>query len=79
MTASRTKLTPSWQHNPKENNYDKRIKGSLELAIRENYDADKNNVPKETLIKISDALRSHYLLHHPRYKEPHYQCELVFD
>lgn len=58
---------------------DKRIKGSLELAIMENYDADKNNVSKETLIKISDALRSHYLLHHPRYKEPHYQCELVFD
>lgn len=58
---------------------DKRINGSLELAIRENYEADKNNVPKETRIEIAEALRSHYLLHHPLYKEHNYQLVLNFN
>lgn len=58
---------------------DKKINGSLTLALRANDEADKNNVPKETRIEIAEALRSHYLLHHPLYKEPNYQLELKFN
>lgn len=58
---------------------DKKINGSLTRAIRANDEADKNNVSKKTRIEIAEALRSHYLLHHPLYKEPNYQLELNFN
>lgn len=49
---------------------DKKIKGSLELALKANSEADKNHISEDVRSEISTALRSHYLLHHPSYKEP---------
>lgn len=57
---------------------DKRFQGSLELALRENYDADKNNVSEEEREIIKEKLRAHYLSDHPGYKEPIVQLEIEF-
>ncbi len=54
---------------------DKKIKGSLELALKANSEADKNHISEDIRSEISTALRSHYLLHHPSYKEPVIQTE----
>lgn len=55
---------------------DKKIKGSLELALKANSEADKNRISEDIRSEISAALRAHYLLHHPSYKEPIIQNEL---
>lgn len=57
---------------------EKRLQGSLELALKVNSDADKNHVPADERIKIADALRSHFLENHPDYKEPITQQEIEF-
>ena len=59
---------------------DKRIKGSLEAALRENYDADKNNVSEESWREIMEKLRACFLKNHPNYKEPTgFQLRLEFE
>lgn len=55
---------------------DPHIKGSLEAALKENSDADKNNVSQSERDAISKALRLMYLTSHPGYKEPTRQLEL---
>lgn len=55
---------------------DKKLQGSLELALKSNSDADKNHVSADERTKIADALRSHYLENHPGYKEPIVQQEI---
>lgn len=57
---------------------EKRLQGSLELALKANSDADKNHVSADERTKIADALRSHYLENHPAYKEPMTQQEINF-
>lgn len=57
---------------------EKRLQGSLELALKANSDADKNHVSAEERTKIADALRSHYLENNPDYKEPLTQLEINF-
>lgn len=57
---------------------DKKLQGSLELALKSNSDADKNHVSADERTKIADALRSHYLENHPSYKEPIVQQEINF-
>ena len=57
---------------------DKRFQGSLELALRSNYESDKNNVSEYERKIIKQKLREHYLSIHPRYKEPIVQLELEF-
>jgi len=54
---------------------DKKIKGSLELALKANSEADKNHISEDIRSEISTALRAHYLLHHSNYKEPIVQLE----
>ena len=55
---------------------DPRIQGSLEAALKENSDADQNNVSQSERDAISKALRLMYLTSHPGYKEPTRQLEL---
>ena len=55
---------------------DPHIKGSLEAALKENSDADQNNVSQSERDAISKALRLMYLTSHPGYKEPTRQLEL---
>lgn len=55
---------------------DKRIKGSLEKALQENMNADRNNVGKKVLDEIASKLREAYLAAHRDYKEPVRQPEL---
>lgn len=57
---------------------DKHIKGSLELALKANSEADKNHVAEDERIKITENLRSCYLENHPDYKEPIIQQEINF-
>ena len=57
---------------------EKRLHGSLELALKANSDADKNHVSDDERAKIADALRSHYIENHPGYKEPTIQQEINF-
>lgn len=57
---------------------EKRFQGSLELALKYNSDADKNNVSQEERDIIRDKLREHYLSSHPDYKEPVIQIEIDF-
>lgn len=57
---------------------DKKLKGSLELALKANSEADKHHIADEERIKIADALRSHYMENHPGYKEPVTQQEIEF-
>lgn len=58
---------------------ERKFQGSLELALKCNYDADKNNVSTEEREIIRYKLREHYLSTHPGYKEPTLQLELDFD
>ena len=57
---------------------DKKIKGSLEKALRYNSEADKNNISSKERELIMQKLRERYLLDHPGYKEPIIQQELQF-
>lgn len=57
---------------------DKRIAGSLETALRENYNSDVKNVNPDENMKIWKALHDAYMIAHPDYKEPQRQLELNF-
>lgn len=57
---------------------EKRFKGSLELALKYNSEADKNNVSQEEREVIREKLRESYLSSHPCYKEPVIQLEIDF-
>lgn len=57
---------------------DKHFKGSLELALKHNSEADANNVSPEERELIKQKLREHYLSTHPGYKEPTIQLEIDF-
>lgn len=48
---------------------DKHINGSLEAALRTNFDADKNNVSENERKKIMERLKVHYMSKHPTYRE----------
>lgn len=58
---------------------DKRFQRSLELALKYNFESDKNNVPEEERETIRKKLRKHYLSLHPGYKEPTVQLEIEFN
>ena len=49
---------------------DKHINGSLDAALRANYDADKNNVSEKERSKIMEKLKVHYMNKHRNYQEP---------
>ena len=55
---------------------DPHIQGSLEAALKENSDADQNNVSQSERDAISKALKEAYLLAHPGYREPRRQLSL---
>nr|DAJ66360.1 MAG TPA: hypothetical protein [Caudoviricetes sp.] len=55
---------------------DKRINGSLDMALLVNRNADRNNVSKKVLDEIETELRRAYLMAHRDYKEPVRQLEL---
>ncbi len=57
---------------------EKRFHGSLELALKWNFEADKNNVTEEERETMRKKLRESYLSSHPEYKEPAVQLELDF-
>ena len=58
---------------------DKKVQGSLELALQYNSEADKNNVSIEDREIIFQKLRDYYLTTHPDYREPTVQLKLKFD
>lgn len=59
---------------------DKHIIGSLEAALRTNFDADKNHVSENERRKIMEKLKVHYMSKHPHYKEPlKGSVQLTFD
>ena len=58
---------------------DKRIKGSLRLALQENFLADRNDVSEEERNEIRSKLEKAYMDMHPDYKEPYIQLEINFD
>ena len=49
---------------------DKHIKGSLEAALRTNFNADKNNVSENERRKIMEKLKVKYMNKHKNYQEP---------
>lgn len=49
---------------------DKHINGSLDAALRTNFDADKNHVSENERKKIMEKLKVHYMSKHPNYQEP---------
>ena len=57
---------------------EKKFQGSLELALRCNFESDKNNVTEEERETIRKKFRESYLSSHPGYKEPVVQLEFVF-
>lgn len=57
---------------------EKQFQGSLELALKCNFESDKNNVSPEEREKIRMKLREHYLSTHLGYKEPIVQLEFEF-
>lgn len=50
---------------------DKYVQGSLDRALKVNYDKDKNNVSKKEREIIRNKLREAFLASHPGYHEPH--------
>ena len=59
---------------------DKQIKGSLQKALYENSESDKNNVNKKERQEIEEKLREAYMRKHPQYKEPtSLQLEIEFN
>ena len=57
---------------------DKRIKGSLNMALKVNKNADRNHVSSKVLEEIEDKLRNAFMMSHRGYKEPCRQLELEF-
>lgn len=57
---------------------DKKIRGSLEAALRQNSLYDQKNISLEERTKIADALRKWYMSEHRDYKEPIRQLTLNF-
>ena len=49
---------------------DKHINGSLEAALRTNFNADKNHVSENERKKILEKLKVHYMSKHRNYQEP---------
>ena len=49
---------------------DKHINGSLEAALRTNFEADKNHVSENERRKIMEKLKVHYMSKHRNYQEP---------
>ena len=49
---------------------DKNINGSLEAALRTNFDADKDHVSKKERNEIMEKLKVNSLKNHPNYQEP---------
>lgn len=58
--------------------HDKHCKGSLELALEQNYLDDVNNVSEDERALIRNKLRESFLDVHPFYKEPIIQLKLDF-
>lgn len=58
---------------------DKHINGSLEVALKQNYDDDRHNVSKEVRDEIANSLRTWFMKHHPGYKEKTRQLEIEFN
>lgn len=58
---------------------DKRIKGSLNLALQDNFLADRNNVSEQERNEIRAKLEEAYMDMHPDYKEPIVQLEINFE
>ena len=54
---------------------EKHIRGSLDAALKANFDADANHVSEPERTKIREALRRSYLDNHHGYKEPVRQLE----
>lgn len=57
---------------------ERQFQGSLELALRCNFESDKNNVSEDERETIRRKLRESYLSSHPEYKEPTVQLEFEF-
>ena len=57
---------------------DKRINGSLDALLHENYRADENNVSKPEREKIKAALKARFLQTHKNYKDPGRQLQIDF-
>ena len=57
---------------------EKQFQGSLELALKWNFEVDKNNVSEEERETIRQKLRESYLFTHPQYKNPVVQLEFEF-
>lgn len=55
---------------------DMKNKGSLEMALTQNFLDDRNNVSEEERLLIKQALKDKYLEDHPLYKEPVVQLSL---
>lgn len=49
---------------------DKHINGSLEAALRTNFNADENHVSENERKKIMEKLKVHYMSKHRNYQEP---------
>ena len=49
---------------------DKHINGSLDAALRTNFDADRNHVSEKERREIMEKLKFHYMRKHPNYREP---------
>ena len=58
---------------------DKRIKGSLRLALKANFLADRNDVSEQERNEIRAKLEKAYMDMHPDYKEPNIQLEIEFE
>lgn len=52
--------------------------GSLELILKNNSEADRNNVSEEERNLIASKLKEYFLASHPGYKEPVIQLKLDF-
>ena len=59
---------------------DKAIKGSLDAALRANYEADSKNVSEKERKSIREKLKSVFMKNHPDYREPTgFQLQLNFE
>lgn len=58
---------------------DKKIQGSLTLALQANSDADKNNVSENERNKIKKTLQQWYKINNQNHKEREIQLELNFN
>lgn len=58
---------------------DRKIKGSLTLALEANFNADKNHVSVSERNEIMEKLRNSYLENHIGYRETNIQLSFNFD